>query len=64
MLLLFFWEMGPTTKVHVQRINLSSPNKVLGKIIRIRKTVRMGAQLVGEEVRPKEFEYRSLGRRL
>lgn len=35
---------------------------MLGRTIRNRKTVRVGAQMVAEEVRPKEFESRSLGR--
>ena len=51
--------MGPNTKVDIQRINLSSPNKVLGITIRNRKMVRIGAQMVAKEVRP---EFRSLGR--
>lgn len=35
---------------------------MLGKTITNRKTVRIGAQMVAEEVRSKEFEFRSLGR--
>lgn len=54
--------MNLTTKVDIQRINLSSPNEVLGITIRNTKTVRIGAQMVAAEVIPEESAFRSVGR--